>query len=136
MMKSHTFSLALTFLIAACLPATGLAGPTWLCSLTESLAVYEDGSSGPVDLGDVEAPTFLRVNTETMEVTLLAPDSRKGEVTVIGEAKRGDQKWVLTGVENGRAWSMVISDEGYMTLSVTGDGTTWSVFGNALKEEE
>ena len=82
-------------------------------------------------MGDLEAPTFLRVNTETMEVTLLAPDSRKGEVTVIGEVKRGDQRWVITGVEDGRAWSMVISDDGYMTLSVTGDGATWSVFGNA-----
>lgn len=135
-MKSRIFSLALSFLFAASLPAIGLASPTWLCSLTESLAVYEDGSSGPIDMGEIEAPTFLRVNTEAKEVTLLAPDSRKGEVTVIGEAKRGDQKWVITGVEDGRAWSMVISDEGYMTLSVTGDGVTWSVFGNVMLEEE
>ena len=135
-MTSRIFTLLRGLLLAATLSSVGLSGPTWLCSLTESLAVYEDGSAGPIEMGDLEAPTFLRVNTEAKEVTLLAPDSRKGEVTVIGEAKRGDQKWVITGVEDGRAWSMVISDEGYVTLSVTGDGATWSIFGNAMLEEE
>ena len=104
-LRNLTFSCGL--FLAALLPSLGMAGPTWLCSVSESLAVYDDGSSGEIDMGDLEAPTFLRVNTETREVTLLAPVSRKGEVTVIGEAKRGDQRWVITGVEDGRAWSMV-----------------------------
>ena len=136
MMTSRNLTFSCGLFLAALLPSLGMAGPTWLCSVSESLAVYDDGSSGEIDMGDMEAPTFLRVNTETMEVTLLAPDSRKGEITAIGTVERGDDIWVIMGVEKGRAWSLVISDQGYMTLSVTGDGVTWSVFGNALLEEE
>jgi hypothetical protein len=136
MMKSRIFTLSWILFLTASFPALSTAGPNWLCSINESLAVYEDGSSGEIDTGDVEPPTFLRVNAETKEITLLAPESRKGEVTVISTAERGDAIWIMTGIEDGRVWSMVISDEGHMTLSVTGDGATWSVFGNALLEDE
>jgi hypothetical protein len=136
MMKSRIFTVSCGFLLAATLPSLGLAGPTWLCSISESLAAYEDGSSGEIDLGDVEAATFLRVDTDAKAITLLAPESRRGEVSIIGAVERGDEIWVITGVEEGRAWSLVISDQGYMTLSVTGDGVTWSVFGHALLEDE
>ena len=42
---------------------------------------------------------------------------------------------MFSGVESERAWSLVIADAGYMTLSVTMDGAVWSVFGSALPEE-
>ena len=51
MMKSRIFTVSCGFLLAATLPSLGLAGPTWLCSISESLAAYEDGSSGEIDLG-------------------------------------------------------------------------------------
>ena len=90
--------------------------------------------AGPIDLGDLEPPTFFRVDSDGKEVTL-APESRRGEVTVIGAVHRGDGCWIMTGIENGRAWSLMISDEGHVTLSVINDGATWSVFGNALLED-
>ena len=53
----------------------------WLCSVASAVAVDEDGTVGPPDLGDRERPTFFRVDAEKKTLTLLAPQSRRGEVT-------------------------------------------------------
>jgi hypothetical protein len=95
----------------------------------------DDGTIGEPDLGGLAPPTFFRVDTNEEKITLLAPESRRGEVTVIDRALEENNMWVLTGVDNGRAWSMVISRDGYMTLSVSYDGVTWSVFGHSMLDE-
>ena len=133
-MKNTIFSLALLLSITVC--ASSFAAPTWICSVSEAVAIDEDGTIGPPDLGGLDAPTFLRVDADNKAVTLLAPESRSGETTRINSVHEEDGIWVFAGVEEGRAWSMVISAAGYMTLSVTSDGGTWSVFGNALLEDD
>jgi hypothetical protein len=77
----------------------------------------------------------MRVDADGKTVTLLAPETRRGEVTKIQDVHKGATQWVFSGVEESRAWSMVISAAGHMTLSVTTDGATWSVFGHALRED-
>ena len=111
------------------------AGPVWICSVTMATECLDDGTVGEPDLGGLAQPTFLRVDTNEKEITLLAPESRLGEVTVIDRVLEENNMWVLTGVDNGRAWSMVISRDGYMTLSVSYDGVTWSVFGHSMLDE-
>lgn len=112
------------------------ADPVWLCSIEEAVQVDEDGTIGPPDLGNLDTPTFFRVDAGEKAITLLAPESRKGEVTRIDSIHQSPGMWVFSGVEEGRSWSMVISVTGQMTLSVTGDGATWAVFGHALKTDE
>jgi hypothetical protein len=112
------------------------AGQTWLCSLKSGMAVDEDGTVGPPDLGGLERPTFFRVDMEKKEVTLLAPASRRGEVTKIDVAREGKDLWVFSGVEHARAWSLIITAEGEVTLSMVSDGVAWAVFGHALRENE
>jgi len=112
-----------------------LAGNSWLCSITYAVGCDEDGTIGDPYLGGLETPTFLRVDADKKKVTLLAPESRQGEVTKIDAVFQDEDLWVFSGVEEGRAWSLVISGGGYMTMSVTMDGATWSVFGNALSED-
>jgi hypothetical protein len=124
--------LVAAFLLSPLLGEGAFAGSSWLCSINEAVAIDEDGTIGPPDLDGLARPTFLRVDTETMLVTLLAPPERSGETTKVDAVREGDGIWVFSGVEAGRAWSMVISKDGHMTLSVTGDGVTWSVFGNAM----
>ena len=136
MMTNRISTLVRGLLLAVTLCSYGLAGPTWLCSITANAAVGDDGTAGPVDFAGVEPATFLRVDTDGKSITLLAPESRRGETTEIGAIKQGDGIWLITGVEDGRAFSMVISDAGYMTLSITGNGTTWSAFGAVLREDE
>jgi len=117
----------------------GLAGAaqaetTWLCAINSAVSVDEDGTIGPPELGERERPTFFRVNATTRELTLVAPQSRRGEVTKLDSAHQCEGSWVFSGVENGRGVNLVITAEGRMTLSVVGDGVIWSVFGHALPE--
>lgn len=125
---------AVTTSLVAC--GDAWAGQTWLCSITSAVAVDEDGTVGPPDLGDRERPTFLRIDAEKKELTLLAPDSRRGEVTKLESVRETEGHHVFTGVENGRVISVIVTGEGRMTLSVINDGVVWSVFGHALTEEQ
>lgn len=110
------------------------AGQTWLCSVGSAVAVDEDGTVGSPDLGDRERPTFFRVDAAKRELTLLAPESRRGEVTKLESVHETDGVHVFSGVEHGRNVSLIITGEGRMTLSVIADGVVWSVFGHALPE--
>lgn len=128
------------FLVAVVLLCTvgstsAFAEPRWICSISNAVSCDEDGTIGPPDLGGLARPTFLRVDTTRKQVVILAPAERRGEITKIDAMHQGEGIWVFSGVESGRAWSMVISDDGHMTLSVTGDGASWSVFGHAMLEE-
>ncbi len=112
------------------------ADEAWICSVSAAVAVDEDGTVGPPEFGDRERPTFLRVDPVKKELTLLAPATRRGEVTKIDTVHEVDGAWILSGVEHGRNVSMVITAEGRMTLSVVADGVVWSVFGHALREAD
>jgi len=133
-MKTHMVRVLGSLLLGVGLCGSAIAGPTWLCSIADAVAVDEDGTIGAPDLGGLERPTFLRVDTDKKQITLLAPESRRGEVTKINAVHEGQGHWLFSGVEEGRAWSLVISEKGHVTLSVTSDGATWSVFGHALPE--
>jgi hypothetical protein len=124
--------------LAATLTAAGgaLAGETWLCSVASAVAVDEDGTVGPPDLGAKERPTFFRLDAAKKELTLLAPESRRGEVTKLETVHRSEGVAVFSGVENDRGLTVVITDEGRLTLSIIADGVVWSVFGHALREEQ
>lgn len=96
----------------------------------------EDGTVGPPDLGDKERPTFFRLDAAKKELTLLAPESRRGEITKLEAVHQSEGVSVFSGVENNRGVTLVITPEGRLTLSIIADGVVWSVFGNALPEAE
>jgi len=106
----------------------------WLCSVASAVAVDEDGTVGPPDLGERERPTFFRVDAEKKTLTLLAPESRRGEVTKLEMVRKIDGSHIFSGVEHGRSVSLIITPEDRMTLSIVTDGAVWSVFGHALPE--
>ena len=112
------------------------ADQAWLCSIGSAVAVDEDGTVGPPDLGERERPTFFRVDAAKKELTLLAPASRRGEVTKIEMVHESQGQRIFSGVENGRSLNLIINDDGRMSLSVLGDGVVWSVFGHALPDVE
>ncbi len=111
------------------------AGQTWLCSVSSAVAVDEDGTVAPPDFSERERPTFFRVDAEKKELKLLAPASRRGEVTKLELAHEAEGVRVFSGVENGRGVNLIITDAGHMTVSIVSDGAVWSVFGHALLEE-
>ena len=118
--------------LAIALSASASAEPVWICSIVEGIECWDDGECGAPDMGGLEPATFLQVDLNRKQITIMAPDSRKGEITEIDVFEKVEGMWVIAGIEAGRAWSMVISDEGFMTLSASGDGTTWSAFGHSL----
>lgn len=132
---------AITMILLAVVAHLALCGgawaeQAWLCSIGSAVAVDEDGTVGPPDLGDKDRPTFFRVDAAKKELTLLAPASRRGEVTKIDMVHESQGQRIFSGVENGRSLNLIIADDGRMSLSVLGDGVVWSVFGNALPEGE
>jgi len=72
---------------------------------------------------DPEPPGFIHVDVESSTMTILSPPSRRGETTQILGMESGGDHIILTGIEAGRGWSMVIAiSDGDMTLSATDDG--------------
>ena len=75
---------------------------------------------------DLEPPGFIRVDVEESTITILSPPSRRGETTQILGMESGGDHIVLTGIEAGRGWSMVIAiSDGDMTLAATDDGVAF-----------
>jgi hypothetical protein len=111
------------------------AAPVWICAIVTATQVDEDGTIGEPLLDEVDWPTFFRVDVGRKELTVLAPASRADEVTPVDAVREGEDIWVLSGVQAGRGWSMVISEDGHVTIAVTGDGAVWNVFGHAMQEE-
>lgn len=125
--------VALATMVTVC-DAAWACQTTWLCSVGSAVAVDEDGTVGPPDLGDRERPTFFRLDADRKELTLLAPESRRGEVTKLESVRETNGQHVFSGVENGRVISVIVTAEGRMTLSIINDGVVWSVFGHALAD--
>jgi hypothetical protein len=135
MMTCTMRMVAMTLVASGLLIGSAWAEQTWICAVTSAVAVDEDGTVGPPDVGDKERPTFFRVDTGKKELTLLAPKSRRGEVTKLDTVVESEGQWLLSGVEHGRGLNLLITADGHMTLSVVGDGVVWSVFGHVLSEE-
>jgi hypothetical protein len=136
MMMCTMRMVAMTLVASGLLVGSAWAEQTWICAVTSAVAVDEDGTVGPPDVGDKERPTFFRVDTAKKELTLLAPKSRRGEVTKLATVVESEGQWLFSGVENGRGLNLVITAEGHMTLSVVADGVVWSVFGNVLPADD
>ena len=135
-MKNAMTMVLVTLAAQLALCGGAWAEQAWLCSIGSAVAVDEDGTVGPPDLGEKDRPTFFRVDAAKKELTLLAPASRRGEVTKIEMVHESQGQRIFSGVENGRSLNLIIADDGRMSLSVLGDGVVWSVFGNALPEGE
>jgi hypothetical protein len=136
-MMNQSIRIVLLTLAANLMMSGGArAEQTWLCAVSSAVAVDEDGTVGPPDMGDRERPTFFRVDSAKKELTLLAPASRRGEVTKIELVHEADGHRVFSGIEHGRSLNLIINAEGRLSLSVLGDGVVWSVFGNVLPEGE
>jgi len=104
----------------------------WICSIVEGTEVSEGFESYEPDFGGVEPPSFFHVDIDRKLITLLAPASRRGETNKIELVRETDEGWMLAGMNGERAWSMYLTTDGYMTLSLAMNGTTWSAFGRCM----
>lgn len=132
--KAQAIFLLLTpILISAAVP--GLESPM-VCSVARAVECADDLTCGP-PVPQMTPPTFLHVDLEGQRVTLLGPAERRGETTQIRAVQREAGHIILTGIEAGRGWSMLIAEaDGNMTLTVTAERSGFVVFGSCLSHTE
>jgi hypothetical protein len=83
-------------------------------------------SAAPVDLG---VPEFVVIDTDKKTISTTR-SSNEDRSTTFNSVQRDDGLIYLQGVEGGRAFSFVIDEEsGRMTVAVSRDGMSVSVFG-------
>jgi hypothetical protein len=104
----------------------------WVCSIQNAIECANDGNCGPPDFRGVDPATFFHVDTDRKLITLLAPESRRGETTPIQSQAKTAESWIFAGVEGERSWSLVISNSGDVAVSITMEAATWSAFGKCM----
>ncbi|MFC1740016.1 hypothetical protein ACFL0N_00880 [Pseudomonadota bacterium] len=105
------------------------------------LCVPGDVSHCVVDIGcsstlpeKESIPEFIEIDlkAKTLATTRASGDNRS---TPIGSQLRQDGNIYLQGVENGRSYSMVISEStGNLTMTVAADGETAAMFGDCTPD--
>jgi hypothetical protein len=125
---------ALTPVIMAA-PDPGSQADQYVCSLTKGIECDGDLNCGP-PAPQQPKPTFIHLDLDDNQVTLLAPPERRGEVTQIGDMKREDGQLILSGIEAGRGWSLNMSEStGNMSITINFGDAAWIVFGQCIAED-
>jgi hypothetical protein len=129
------FKLIGLLLLTICiLPFSALAGDfdgskPLLCAVIET---FDCGPGGECQRGTAESidiPQFLKISFKEKTISS-TPESGPVRTTKIKNMERIDGKLILQGVQNGKAWSMVISEAtGKVTLSASDDQAGFLVFG-------
>jgi hypothetical protein len=89
----------------------------------------EDGECFQISVLDADAPQFLIIDTRKKTISTTEASGEKRESPVANMSRNGGRIF-LQGVENNRAFSILIEEElGRFSAAVARDGITQSVFG-------
>ena len=100
-----------------------------LCATAQLVVCFEDAECLEMLPADVGVPQFvvIDIKKKTVSTTKASGENRS---TPIRTLVREDSVIYLQGIEGGRAFSFVIDEEtGLLTVAVSRDGLTVSVFG-------
>jgi hypothetical protein len=106
-----------------------------VCSVTKAIECASDLSCGAPEYL-ATPPSFIHVDVDNMAVTLLAPEERRGEVSPINDVEQREDRVLLTGIDGDRSWSMMILDDGAMTLTVAAEESGFVVFGQCIPADQ
>jgi len=86
-----------------------------------------DCTSGTAE--DVDFPTFIRINVKKKTISA-TEDFGRAVTTEIKNIERSEGRLILQGFEEGRGWSLALSETtGKMVLTASGDQAGFVVFG-------
>jgi len=118
-------------LLCAVAQADNLAGvDRMICAAAQVQLCIENDSCYEVAAADLSVPAFVIIDAgkKTISTTQASGENRS---TRFSFTSRQDGLIYLQGVEGGRAFSFVINEaSGQMTVAVSRDGLSVSVFGN------
>ena len=100
-----------------------------ICATTETYECVPGGECLEGTPESINAPQFIRLDFEGKKARATRPDGveRTSDIT-FSEPNEGEL--ILQGVQGGLGWSMAITpDSGKMTLSASGDGVIFALFG-------
>ena len=100
-----------------------------LCSTSKVMLCVEDGECFELSVLDADTPQFLVIDTKKKMVSTTKASGDKRE-SAVANISRVDGRIFLQGVENNRAYSLLIEEEfGRFSAAIARDGITLSVFG-------
>lgn len=99
-----------------------------LCAVVETFDCAENSDCQQGTAHSIDIPQFLRVNFKTKTIV----GDRVGEKTrsaKIDNMEYLNKRLILQGTQNGRGWSIVITETGNMTITASDDQVGFVVFG-------
>jgi hypothetical protein len=131
---NHRLKVVVLTILVLALPALAAADDltgqqVLLCTSLEAMVCVQDGDCVVANPWDLNIPQFLEVNLKDKKVssTKASGDNRS---TPIRTLEREGGLIFLQGIEEGRAFSFVISEStGLLSAAVARDGKAVSVFG-------
>ena len=126
--------MGLAFLGLILTPLSSSAGPfdgsvPLLCAVIQIVECGVGGECYPVQPEIANIPRFLKINFKNKTISATEESGRK-ETSRIKNIERAKGNLILQGSENGRGWTIVISEEtGKMSATVSDDRAGFVVFG-------
>lgn len=128
-MKSNSARMFLALLGMAIPPlASADADPLLLCAVTRGMQCHVEGDCIGVDVGELNLPRFVTVDFKNDVIYGTRPDGTEAR-TRFRSSFRGNDRAMVLGVENGRAWNMLIGVDGELVVSASDIDRTISLFG-------
>jgi hypothetical protein len=99
-----------------------------LCTLAQVQICSAEQGCKTKTADEVGAPRFIAVDPVAKEFVAIEENRR----SAIGRVEVFESSTFLQGIENRRAWSAVIADDGFLTLAAADDGVAFVVFGSCV----
>ena len=123
MNQRPTLLLAVALAIAA-VPVAAAEPARLLCALTRALSCDPMSDCSVRDIGELNLPRFVDVDLAGKRLSGQRPDG-SAATTLIDRMARTSETLALQGSEAGRAWSILIGDDGDATFTAShADGAT------------
>ena len=126
MNQRPTLLLAVALAIAA-VPVAAAEPARLLCALTRALSCDPMSDCSVRDIGELNLPRFVEVDLAGKRLSGPRPDG-SAATTVIDRMARTSETLALQGSEAGRAWSILIGDDGDATFTASHAGGATVVF--------
>jgi hypothetical protein len=126
-MKKYIMALCALMLLAGTGSICTAAEDSIICTLTRAHDCSPEDGCVEVSIDQMALPRFVRIDLKSKTITSL--DKEIPRYTQIATIDRLEGMTVMHGTEL-RGWSIALGeDSGYLTLSASGDGEGFVVFG-------